>query len=364
MKPFAGIFAFWLAASSAAAADFVEDVERVIPLRSSGRLEITNNRGDVVIDGWSQDKVRIRARRKASAETDVEARRLFDSLDFRHQAHGGNIEISAEYGRGLTLEERLKERSNPRTSMEMALSAPTNMPLRVWTVHGKVIIRGWKSSVEVRSTSGPIEIEGVRGSNLGILCPQCPVRLKEIRGSVRVMGGGGPIVMSSVAGASIYIETEGGSVTGVRISGDQLYLSKSGALDLQATEGRVEFHTLQGPVSIKDGAGFVSGSTLSGNISCRMSSWAFEDKALIESRSGRIELSLPREFSGELDLKSAQGKLRAEGVIRMDPRADSKTQGTQTADASGNRLSGRVGNGGELLKVASDRGDVTLRIGN
>lgn len=339
--------------------DFTEEVERSIPLRAKGHLQISNNRGDIIVEGWSQDKVRLKARRRARAETETEAKRLFAAMDFRHRVLDRDIEISAEYGQGLTLEERLRERANPKTAMEMSVMAPANLPLRIWAVQGRVTVKSWKGPLEIRTQSGVVQIDSTKAESISVLCPACTMEIRETRGSLRAMGGSGPITITDAQGSVVYVETSDGPVRSERVEADQqLYVSKTGAVSVAHAKGNIEFNTQQSAVEIVDSSGFVSGRTASGNISIRMLSWQFSDKALIESASGKISLGLPPKFSGEIDARSAQGHIEVgfplyHGAQLVTPQVSGDT-GTSRSK------SGTVGDGGELLRVSSEKGDIHI----
>ena len=81
---------------SAAPSEFHDEIERDFSLRSTGQLQVTNMRGDIVIQGWSLDKIRVRARRHALAVGADEAKRLFSAVDFRFSNTDGMLELAAD----------------------------------------------------------------------------------------------------------------------------------------------------------------------------------------------------------------------------------------------------------------------------
>jgi hypothetical protein len=340
--------------------EFVDELEKDFTLRTIGQLQITNMRGNVVVQGWAMDKIRVRAKRKAMAANEEEAKALFSALDFRYQSSRENIELSAEYGRGLSIEDRLKERENPKTSMEMQIFAPANLKLRVWAVDGSVTVKGWNADLEVRTASGPILAESLRSPTVSLLCSTCAMQVKSARHaqSLRCMGGAGAITIQDVAGSQVYAESSTGAIRLAGVSGEQLYVSKSGPITGGKLRGRIEFHTQQAPVEIEDSRGFLSGRTETGNIIARMKDWVFTDRALIESVQGSIVLDLPQQFSGDVDVWSLSGKanidfpLTPEGVSRASVGPEPT-----------NHLLGRVGSGGGLLKIFSERGDIRVEHG-
>ena len=125
---------------------FHSDVERDYNLRSIGQLQVTNLRGPIAVQGWAQDKIRVKARRTVFASNPEEAKKLFAAIDFRYQETEGNIEFSGQYGQGLSIAERIRERaqsSDPTriASMEMTVFAPSNLKLKVWASEGAVSVK-------------------------------------------------------------------------------------------------------------------------------------------------------------------------------------------------------------------------------
>lgn len=331
--------------------EFNEETEQVINLRSAGSLELSNSRGDIAVEGWAQDKVRLKVKKRAIAATDDEARRLFSSLDVRHRMIDGNVELLAEYGRGLSLEERLRERRNPRTRMEIAILAPVSRPLRIWTLDGKVTLKNWRGAVEIRSGSGSVQVESFRGESLSVYCPSCSIRLDSVNGSVRCIGGSGSVTLRQVSGPHVYVESASGGVSAEGVAGEQLYVTQTAQVNLRKARGQIEFHTREGAVSLVEGNGSVSGRTRSGDISVKMLAWEAKDKSLVESASGDIDMDLPITYAGEVDARSGKGELEI-GFPLLNA--------TSRPGVTGKHMNGVVGGGGEILRIQSEQGAVKV----
>lgn len=335
--------------------DFTDDIERDFTLRSHGQLQVTNLRGDIVIQGWSLDRIRVKARRRAKASSLEEAKRLFSAVDFRFSNTEGQLELAAEYGRGLSLQERLRERVQPRTAMQMTVFAPARLKLRIWGVSGKITLKNWDAPIDVRASSGEISLDHVKSGGASVLCPDCAISVRSVRGPVRCMGESGDIRISQVEGPQIYAETTAGALSLSRIHGEQLYVTKSGRLTGRDLHGRIEFHGGSSPVEISESSGFLSGRTTSGNIIARMREWSFADKAVIESIRGDIRLSLPSDFSGEVDIFGGKGPPDVGFGVEKLEDSDRLPPGGPKG-----RVQGRIGDGGELLKVYSAQGHVRV----
>src|SRR5690606_18357696 len=141
-------------------------------------------------------------------------------------------------------------------------------------------------------------------------CRECPVQIKNLRGSLRCTGGSGRIELSHIDGRNLFVETGEGAISVARIRGKQIYLSRQGEIEGQFLTGKVDFKTHSGKVVLKELAGSVSGRSETSDIQAQISHWNPEEKALVESDSGGISLSFPRDFSSEVDLWSVHGQVK------------------------------------------------------
>lgn len=120
-------------------ADFQDEVERDFPVYALGRLQITNLRGGITVQGWSQDRIRVRGKRRVLANDLESAKAALSALDMRFSKTGREMELSAEYGRGMDIQERLQERRQSKeqqSSMDLIVLAPSSLRLRVLGVEG------------------------------------------------------------------------------------------------------------------------------------------------------------------------------------------------------------------------------------
>src|SRR5688572_15115416 len=122
---------FLLLSATVEGKEFSEEFEKNYPLRSIARLHIRNAKGDITVQGWAHDKIRIRIKKLADVESMEMAKPLLDGTDFRYIVSDENIEISNQYGSGLSIEDRLKERENKATRIDMMIFAPSKLDLRV-----------------------------------------------------------------------------------------------------------------------------------------------------------------------------------------------------------------------------------------
>jgi hypothetical protein len=341
--------------------EFADSVEHDFPLRSIGQLNVSNPRGSIIVQGWSHDRIRVKAVRRVMADSPDKAKKLFEAMDFRYRPLDQDVELAADYGKGLDIQQRLEERRVPHARMDVTIYAPARLKLRVWgpdqESSGETTVRDWNGPrIEVRAHTGPMNLESINSGQISLLCPSCQVTLRRIRGSVRCMAGSGSADLSDVNGSTIYVDTQAGSQRLEKISGEQLYVTRDGSIRGNVLSGSIQFSTTDGSVDLSDTSGFVSGKTGSGNITVRARDWEFQDRAVMESDRGAIHLFLPHGFSGEVDVWSVLGKVQVGFPLMPSAIEDSKTYGPEPA----NRIRGRIGSGGEQLRVYSRLGDVRV----
>jgi len=290
-------------------------IEREFPMRRVVSLHLSNLRGGITVQGWSQDRIRVHATRKVAAES-AEARTHFrEAADIRFAAVEGVYEVSAEYGRSLSLEERLRERAQPRTQMDLVVQVPQGLSMRVGTVDGAIKLSAWKGNAEIRSSSGAIDLDSVEGDSLSAFCDDCSLHIKNVKGNLRANTRSGEVRLEAIQSTSLFVETQTGRISAKNVhSPQQLYVSHAGDFSAESIEGNVEFSNTSGNVNVKGLRGFISGRTLTGSVNVDVDVWKFSERALFESQEGRVSLRLPRDFVGEVELRSAAG---SESLLRF-----------------------------------------------
>ena len=343
-----------LAETALYAQEFMEDSEKDFPLRSKVQLQVSNTQGDLFVQGWSLDnKIRVKARKRVVADKEAQAKPLFSGVEYSYRSSDENIEITSQYGASLSIEDRLQEKEHPRIHMDLTLFVPSKLKLQIWAVEGKVTLRNWNAPVEIRSNRGAIHIDSINTSLISLLCPSCSVQARNIFGSLRCIGGSGLIDLSRVSAKDVYVETDSGGIKLAHVEGNQLYVSKTGNVDGQFLSGKVQFSAHQTSIDFKEVSGLLSGRVEKGNVTATFKDQTFSENALIEAIHGNVSLTLPRRFSSEVDLWSVQGTTQLDFSLQ-------RSEDARLSKRSANRLVVRVGDGGELLKVFSETGNIHL----
>lgn len=304
----------FLASMSAQGADFEAQVYREVPLRSVGILQVSNLRGSIEVQPWSQDRIRVVATKRVTAETSEEAGRLMAIAEVRVEQQDKGMEVRAEYGQHLELEQRLKERKNPRVSMDLLIQAPSYLQLRVLTGPGRASVREWKGPTEIRSSAGRLRVEQFRGSSLSVACENCRMLLSDVRAEARILAVSGRIELKRISGPKLFVDTQRGDVVSEDVRSEhQVYLLRDAKLVATRAVGEIEFSALTGSVALGRCEGSVSGKTTSGSIRLDLKRWDTRDRSFLESESGDVELSLAADAEGEIELvPGSDGKIESD----------------------------------------------------
>lgn len=337
--------------------EYTDKVRRNYHLRSLGTLNVTNRRGSIQVQGWPLDKLRVDAIRTATASSAGEARELLASADVAFREVDGEIELSADYGKGLELQEKLKERKNPQAKIDLVIRAPSSLKLKVWAVDHAVSVEDWNEDVHIRSTSGTIQIENVNTDRVSMTCSECRILGRNLKSSVHCVGGSQGVDLSQVKGKDIYVETQTGDQKISAATGSLFLISKEGKISGKTLEGTIEFRNQIGAVEIEESLGSVHGKTISGPVKIQLRKWMGSGKSLLETEKGPIELQLPKRFSGDLFAKSTLGTTEVEFSLKPLTEA---WEARRVGPFPANHIMGRIGNGGEILEVSSEEGNIQI----
>jgi hypothetical protein len=170
-----------------------------------------------------------------------------------------------------------------------------------------------RGALQVRTADGPIAVRGVNGT-IELHTGDGPVRGERLAGELTIRTGDGPISLGDV----------------------------EGGIDLNTGDGGVELNGRLDALRISTGDGPVSVDARAGSVMKR--EWA------INTGDGPVSLRLPSDFNAEIDAHSGDGPITASGIVSDTPR-EAREEGV---------LRGRVGSGGQLLRITTGDGPITI----
>lgn len=269
------------------------EVALPISIPSGKTLKIDNSCGDVKVVGGFGSNV-AHARAKFRAGTSEEAKAKADSYTLIVEESDHMVLIRQPDVSGLTVD------------VEVQVSAPVGVEVRCTS--GDVEIKETKGSARVNSTHGDVKITGADGS-LDISCTSGDVHVEDVASpSITIEAKDGDLTLKSVNG-NVNARTAHGDVKLRGWSGKTLSVeSVSGDVDAELTDGvtgTINVRTVDGDVKIATDDGCdcrVSLSTLRGDVRCDLT-------LADEARTGQRVTGKLGSGTGTLDVSAVSGDI-------------------------------------------------------
>ena len=196
-------------------------------------------------------------------------------------------------------------------AVRIAAHRPSNAPL-------------WYSHVSLR-----FEIEVPRLTSLELKTGGGDVNVSELEGTFRVKTSGGNVDVSDMKG-NLDGETSGGDMRVRQLSGDLRLRTSGGDIRAASVSGRVEIHSAGGDIEVS----LVRGNASGGEV---------------ETSGGEIRVAVDPAVGLDVEASAGGGDVHSDLPL------------TITGKVSESNLRGTLGKGGELLRLHSAGGDISVR---
>jgi DUF4097 and DUF4098 domain-containing protein YvlB len=317
--------ALFFGVAASAFSDATEEFHKTFPLRDGAEVRVSNISGKIELSVWDQSYADVLAVKKTSRDRE-ELNRV--SIEVRAD---GALDIETVYDssrREGSFLDRMFDRmgSSPQVSVYYTVRIPrTAVVNRVKSVSGDIEIRDARAEGEVRSVSGNITLTGTQGV----------LDIHSTSGDVKVDSG-----------TLRNVHTVSGDILLRSVRGDIQVQSTSGDILTEGTGGTVEAHTISGDMTIS-GLTLREATSTSGDI--RINPTGFSDAVKLASVSGDITVRMPSSVNADLSMETVSGDL-----INRSNQSITATQ------ISRRKISGRIGSGGNSIRVHTTSGDVVL----
>jgi len=229
-----------------AGAGYEEIVDQSYPLTAGGRVSLDNINGDVSIEVWERDEVRVYAVKRASTTE------LLDGLEVKVNSGADEVRIDTRYPsmRGSEMER------GSFTKVEYTLTVPRTAVLDgIDLVNGNLTVVGVEGGIDAETVNGNIMVRDCSGS----------AELGTVNGGIEAyvdrLGAGDKLDMESVNGRlDLYLATS----IGAYLRADSVNGSLSNDFDIEVRKGKYVGSDFQG--SVGGGGSQVSLETVNGTI--------------------------------------------------------------------------------------------------
>jgi len=353
-----------------------EIIQRTVEVSEGETLDVDiRNGGSVDIHGWKKELISIKAfikgRDAKSCQIEIE------------EAETG-VEVISEFtGR----------KRRPKYELDLEIFVPEKFNLRIITSSGNVEISHVNGIIKGSTMSGDLLLKNLKGQiRMNTMGGEVLLSDSDLKGRVKTMGGNvsfrnvsGPVKGSSMGGDVVYDNSKP-----VNLSDDTVRISTlSGDINVEKAEAGADVHTmggdieieqskefvvaktLSGNIIIKDINGWVKSTTLNGNIEVNMTekSSTLKDNrndANLISKSGDINLTVPKDLSMEIDIELAYTRNcgKEYRVISDFDLKEEKTDEWDYSDGAPKKFvfcSGKTNGGKNKINIKTVNGNIYLK---
>jgi DUF4097 and DUF4098 domain-containing protein YvlB len=124
--------------------------------------------------------------------------------------------------------------------------------------------------------------------------------------------------------------------------------TSNGNILLEDIKGRIRMHSTNGKLNAQGVNGLVQCNTTNGSIRVEFEDIPLEDEISFTTTNGSIKLYLPKDYSGEVDLKTTNGKIVTDFALTLEKKWSRR------------RLKGTINEGGGELYCSTTNGNIYL----
>ena len=292
-------------------------------------LSIATSSSDIILRaGGNEARVEVYGRGREVAEG-------FRRLNFSVERDGGVLIIKTERDNDGWFQ------SN-RAQFDIVVTAPERLDLNIATSSGDIAFRRVEGTGEIATSSGDVEFDTHVG-DLSVASSSGDVEANRVEGTFSFSTSSGDLSVDEVTGSSVTFASSSGDLDVDTIDTKHFEArTSSGDISIDMLSGDAEIGTSSGDVDLDEIVGALSVSTSSGGVQADLGTSA---RVEISTGSGEVSLHAPSSLAADVDIHG--------GAVRLNGFA---LEGTVARRS----IEGRIGGGGELLKVSTGSGRVSL----
>jgi Putative adhesin/Domain of unknown function (DUF5668) len=319
---------------------------------ANATIQIENPRGDVSISAGEGQNVEVQAHQIAYANSDSEAKKIFDAEKADVVVSGGTVIV--------------KSPGHNDGQVNLTVTVPKNAAVNVEASHGDVTAAGLGAGATITASHGDVHLSNIAGSvQVHFSSNKGDFSAHEVTGDITADGKCNDLTLSEIKG-KVTINGD--------VFGETHFENLTGGVHLHTSITDLQFGDLPGDLTLNDedlhiteAHGGVRVTTHSKNIDLaqvsgdtyvddRDGNITIEPAGVygVEARNshghGDIELTLPSNASATVDGRTRNGDIVSDFPLAISGD-DSKT------------ASGKIGGGQAKVTLSTDVGDVRIKRG-
>jgi hypothetical protein len=282
-----------------------EYLDKEFDVHPGGLLTLDSDRGSVIIETNTNNKVLVEVTLKADTRDKDRAREIFDDFVIDYDQEGDNITIEADYERAGNFWGIGKN----RLQVEFLISVPEEFNLDIITGGGSISVVNLRGDIEAATSGGSLNFQ-------------------DIKGSVNGRTSGGSISLQKCEGL-VNVKTSGGSI------------------DIGQVKGDVDARTSGGSIDVDEVLGVIDASTSGGSVTARITGQPADDCRLTTS-GGSVNVYMNEEVAVSLDAKTSAGYVETDFPVTIKGKLKKSL------------LRGQINGGGPELYLRTSGGNIHI----
>jgi DUF4097 and DUF4098 domain-containing protein YvlB len=320
-------------------------------IAANSTVDIQNPRGDISVSAGDGSSIEVKAHEVAFADSDAEARKVFDA-EAAHLTVSGNAVV-------------VKSESNTNGRLNLTVSVPRSANVTIDAGHGDVTVAGLGAGLNLTVSHGDVHLNSIDGSaQVHFPNGRHDFSAHQVGGDLTLDGDLNDLTLSEIKGkvtqsgeilGDVHIENAAGpihlhtSVTDLQVAdliGD-LTLDSD---DLRVTEakGQVRVTTHAKDVDLSQIYGDSYVQDRDGRVSVEPAGNYGVD---VKDSKGDVELTLPPTASASVDVHTHNGDIVSDFPM-------------PTTDDENKSASFKIGSGEAKIDLSTDNGDIRVKKGS
>jgi DUF4097 and DUF4098 domain-containing protein YvlB len=330
---------------------FNNSVQQDIP--ANANLRVLSDYGDVTINTWDDNKVKVDTTKKIRASEGADGNKLDSQTQPSVSVEGNVVTVNANTsGAG----------NNVTVRSDLQIWVPRKIALDIATRKGDITVRDRDADVKSTNSKGTTTVEDVKGN----------VTLEERgKGDIHVARVSGDVAVDGQVNDSNIADVSGDVKLNGEFYGDMQLSKLAKGFSFHTSRTDLQVAKLDGDVNMNPGdlrASKVSGPV---RVMTKYTNIHLDDLAgelRVENTNGNIEVHSTK--LGPMEISNQTGNVNVIVPEKAGFQVDFRTGGEINTDFSNlklesqngqTRASGSVGNGGPTVKVNNEHGNIDIR---
>jgi DUF4097 and DUF4098 domain-containing protein YvlB len=280
-------------------------LDRKFDVKPGGLLTLDSDRGSVLIETNTNNKVMIEVVLKADTRDKDRAQEIFDNFEIEFDQDGKNVIIVAEYKKSRSFWGGKKDRFN----VEFSISVPEKYNLDIITAGGSIMVDDLEGDIDASTSGGSLNFRKTKGS--------------------------------------IHGRTSGGSISLKKCEGLADVRTSGGSINIGHVKGDVDARTSGGSINVEEVIGVINASTSGGSVTAHITGQPKDDCRLTTS-GGSVNIYMDENVGITVDAKTSAGYVDTDFPVTMKGKLKKSV------------LRGDINGGGPELYLRTSGGNIYL----